>query len=298
MSPREWVLAELDRLIALAKSATPGPWHSNSNDVRDSTGYALALTFERPGDVSQRRQHRADASFIAAHDPSRMAAVWEWLRAEVERHDDGTVWYGESRSFEPVPCVVCDAEDVRFADACPFVAGLAASFGYETATQTGDGAGTVPPDRSGSSFSSAASPAVAPYTGREREVWLEGYEYALRNAGDEGVRNDAARLGYETGGGEPVCSDQCRHPEHCTARSARVAGRMVPRPGQPADPAVPPSAEAATPDAEGERCGRRYGDFRCQQPAGHGGTTHGIPGFAVWQDDPPAPAPAQGENRG
>ena len=124
MTPREWVLADLDKRIALAKAATPGPWAANANGVHRPDGTCVATTHQETAE-----SRRRDARHIASHDPSRMVAVWEWLREQVRMHRP-------TERVHPNPGGPAWTEQVCAACGdwwnCRFVASLAASLGYET----------------------------------------------------------------------------------------------------------------------------------------------------------------------
>ncbi|CBG71888.1 hypothetical protein SCAB_48371 [Streptomyces scabiei 87.22] len=66
----QWLGQQLDEDERIARVATPGPWEQSGIGE-----YGWAVSFSRPGagvEVEDSDQGRADADFIAAHDPARV----------------------------------------------------------------------------------------------------------------------------------------------------------------------------------------------------------------------------------
>lgn len=127
MNARDFLVAELDRRIGLCRAATPGPWSVDANAVRDEARTALALTYPRRESPYDPTEHRANAAFIAAHDPTSLAALYEWMRGEVGHHA-----LTPCRTLSPgwFECRPCSLAGMTEDDTCVFVAGLASALGY------------------------------------------------------------------------------------------------------------------------------------------------------------------------
>jgi len=118
VNARDWTLAEIDRRIALARDSESGPWFDE-----DDLAEGLAAKFVADSAAS-------DAALIVAHSPAVLLPLYEWMRGEVERHEERT-------QGDYVYCPRCAVLSLPPAS-CRFVAGLASALGYPGSGE-GDG---------------------------------------------------------------------------------------------------------------------------------------------------------------
>lgn len=126
---REWILVDLDRRIGLCRKAqaeSPGPWMLDAEPVSNM----LSIEAQPYGDDGLMADVPATrgrtAEHIAAHDPTSLAALYEWMRGVAQRHDIPGTRH---------TCPACGGHGGNTAT-CPIVAGLASALGYP-----GDGTG-------------------------------------------------------------------------------------------------------------------------------------------------------------
>ena len=252
--PREWVLAEIDRLVEGCRTATPGPWGWTEESPHGDGGpdlYSCSVTDPVPHSPRSTPIPRRvvagwghdwwgteveppDQAHIAAHDPSRMAALWEWLRGEVEKHDDGG-------------CTACESSSD-----CWFTPPLAAALGYREA---GGDDEEMPAGHCGE---------ARPHGGHDwepgagRVQHCPGNEYAPETGGGE--------RGTPAGHGDSEGGQKSNGPASVADKPAEYLGFM----SLPADAQAAlgggraPRAEAASPHAEGgadERCSHPLGGY-------------------------------------
>ncbi|MGJ5831391.1 DUF6221 family protein [Streptomyces ossamyceticus] len=80
-----WLGQQLDTDERTARAATPGPWEQSGIGE-----YGWGVSFSRPGagvEVEDSDQGRADADFIAEHDPARVLREIEAKRQIIARYE-------------------------------------------------------------------------------------------------------------------------------------------------------------------------------------------------------------------
>jgi hypothetical protein len=90
----DWLREQLDEDERTARAATPGPWEQSGIGE-----YGWGVSFSRPGagvEAEDSDQGRADADFIAAHDPARVLREIDAKRQIVAEHPTASGWDGQS----------------------------------------------------------------------------------------------------------------------------------------------------------------------------------------------------------
>lgn len=131
------ISAEVERRLAIARAATPGPWmaatHTGRKDgvslvgatANRGTGRAVAVFAD-----SNVYQRAADAEHAALHDPADSIRRYEYALKVLTRHAIKPVWNGGDLLH--YRCAFCGRIE---SPACDDVADLAESLGIDTGGQ-------------------------------------------------------------------------------------------------------------------------------------------------------------------